>query len=519
MGRKIFIAKAILAVTLLLMGWPANAHGQGVRLRERVQEFRQELQGKRTQGYDVSEAERLMTEAGKARRRGDEQTAEQLFEAAFTALRKAKEVDLNRSEKKSEQQLPGNGEYASPFNLFFKVRSGTNEEDLRFAADNAAVVKAIWITAPWANQHLSFMKNINPELHIAIYHALRGVGRTDPLLEEIEGHEDWFLHCERDPGKRVINERYGNYLMDIGNREYRNFWIERTRKALENNPQVNVLFIDLAAPRLFRKLFYGSWPIEKYSDDNWAQWVTEFLKEIKSAFPQKMVIANSIKPGYSDSKRIFGGKFTGIHYADYVDGLSAETWVYIYGRYRGEDFWRTMLNAYVSKLKQGKWIAVVQHPEKFKDEHNKPIPWDDDRRMFGFASSLLIGSETFGFMERIPGGSAGGKDIVQRHPIFYIPLGEPQERLRDRVDNYLSNGVYTRKYENGLVLVNPGPTKTKTYILSQEMNLVILKGKTIGYKTVKEVVLPPASGAILIFKKKSEDRATKTYYPGEEMVE
>ncbi|MCW3130900.1 MAG: putative glycoside hydrolase family 15 protein [Methanophagales archaeon] len=341
-----------------------------------------------------------------------------------------------------------------------------------------------------SDDKLQFLKEVNPEIHLSIYHNLRAITATDPLLKEgfYDEHQDWFLYCEDDPTEKVRDKKYQNYLADISNEEYRDFWITRTREALEDKPEViDTIFIDVASARLQLRQFYCK--PEKYTDEWWEENIGIFLREIKDAFPDKTIVANSLKPAYSDSKRSLSGNFVGLQYGDYVDGFCAETWTHVWGKYRGETFWRGLLDSYMQKLKQGKWIGVAQHPEKFEDKI-------DQRRMFGFASYLLIKTKDFGFTELwgIPG------EFILKDQIFYIPLRGPKEELKDKVDDYLHNGVYLREYENGLVLVNPSETQTKTYTLRKEMNLVILNEETIKYEATRAVTLPPVSGAILISK-------------------
>lgn len=387
------------------------------------------------------------------------------------------------------------GKFGSPFNLVFKATSKTSEEDLRFAGENAKIIQDVaFVVHPnfgLSDDKIQFLKEVNPEIHLSIYHNLRAITATDPLFKErfYEDHENWFLHCEDDPTEKVRDKTYNNYLADISNEEYREFWITRTREALEDKPEViDVIFLDVASAKLQLIQFYCK--PEKYTNEWWEREIGEFLQEINKVFPDKIVIGNSLKPVYSESQERLTGDYIGLQYANYIDGLAAETWVHYWGKYRGEVFWKDMLNTYITTLKQGTWIGVVQHPEKFGK--------DDQRRMFGFASYLLISTEDLGFTEQ---WGEGPGEYILKDEVYYIPLGQPKEELKDKVDDYLSNNIYLREYQNGLVLVNPSETETQTYTLPQEMNLVVLKGSTIDYQTTKEVSLPPISGAILILKK------------------
>ena len=64
-------------------------------------------------------------------------------------------------------------------------------------------------------------------------------------------------------------------------------------------------------------------------------------------------------------------------------------------------------------------------------------------------------------------------------------IGLPQNRM-----TRLSNGAYTRRFGNGLAVVNPGTT-TVTINLDHAM-------RTLGGRTVTSVTLAPHSGEALV---------------------
>ena len=65
---------------------------QREKIKAKLQEYKQEYQRKKAEGYDVSEVERLAKEAREARQRGDNQKAKEFIIQAVAALENAKKT-------------------------------------------------------------------------------------------------------------------------------------------------------------------------------------------------------------------------------------------------------------------------------------------------------------------------------------------------------------------------------------------------------------------------------------------
>lgn len=94
MSKKSLITIGILVFAALSIGWQDQTQNKPA-LRERFQEFKQELEEKKAQGYNVSEAENLLRQAREARQKGDREKAKRLLKEAFEALERAKPIAVS----------------------------------------------------------------------------------------------------------------------------------------------------------------------------------------------------------------------------------------------------------------------------------------------------------------------------------------------------------------------------------------------------------------------------------------
>ena len=91
MNKKILFAITVLLIVFTSIGWQGQAKDNTI-LKQRFQEFKQEFKEKRTQGYDVSEAENLIRQAKEAHQKGNKKEARRLLKDAFEVLENAQRI-------------------------------------------------------------------------------------------------------------------------------------------------------------------------------------------------------------------------------------------------------------------------------------------------------------------------------------------------------------------------------------------------------------------------------------------
>ncbi|MCX7012335.1 MAG: hypothetical protein NTW86_07195 [Candidatus Sumerlaeota bacterium] len=123
-------------------------------------------------------------------------------------------------------------------------------------------------------------------------------------------------------------------------------------------------------------------------------------------------------------------------------------------------------------------------------------PERDKRERFGYASYLLTVEKggrtlmgTYAFYQ------TDGERHVKVHPIYYYPIGDPAETVKpEDIDRYQVPGTqaYKRQFTNGAVLVNASPDAEATVDLGEDYVDPDTR------QTVREIVLPPATGKVLL---------------------
>ena len=143
----------------------------------------------------------------------------------------------------------------------------------------------------------------------------------------------------------------------------------------------------------------------------------------------------------------------------------------------------------------------------------KNLAADVQSRLFILTSYLLVSNQNV-FLNMID------LDYDQLESIYYYPayeidLGVPLGRYRVN-----DEGIYGRKFEKGMVLVNPSDTESYTYRLDRRYNKVIPVGGGVlqedgtcdGYRSYEpvndEITFPPVSGVVLL------DKLALIRYPG-----
>ena len=134
-------------------------------------------------------------------------------------------------------------------------------------------------------------------------------------------HPDWFL---LDASGKRISESTGYYLMDPGNAEWRQFWLERVEASQTENGWFGV-FLDNVDASLGRVQKHNTVPMRYLTDDAYQAAVEGFLKYIYEGYFKPLG-----RPLYANivSNRGFD---TWNRYLKYLDGAMDEGWAIDWG--------------------------------------------------------------------------------------------------------------------------------------------------------------------------------------------
>ena len=310
--------------------------------------------------------------------------------------------------------------------------------------------------------------------------------------EHINSRENMFCHSDsanRLPETRILTIwnswlMDGTDLVDSAAADAMDHWVNYY--AVTASTQVYLydydgLFIDSAGHMLSEGAVNGVMPWD-YNANTWRDGRYKALSFIKSYLPDKTVIFNGL---HSDNGADSSLSFT--------DGGMWEDFVYNIddGSYKGAKKWLSAIQCLQAHNKSSDLVLVVKKPG---------LVQDTQARIFSVASCLLVSSPHVALAL----ADWSHQRTVQYYPEYEISLGEPRGNYTVRKDS-----LFIRKFDNGLVIVNPLDAASRTFSLpGTYYRIVPVGGGPVGddgfydgalkYEAVSGVVnIPPVSGLIL----------------------
>jgi hypothetical protein len=364
------------------------------------------------------------------------------------------------------------GAAASPAVQHFRysIDSAPEYSDIpRSASRHGFVVLNFYETAK-----LNALKRANPNIKVLLYKelgAMSSYGTTPPFSSGVGyaeadiAHPDWFLL--NTSGKRFT---FGSYswlwAADIGNVGYQNAWAEKVLQELNSDIWDGVFMDDV---NYSIKYHANPSSVAKYPTD--AQYGAAMRSMVANVGPKiraegKLAIANMQWAEFPTATN---------DWLQFLDGAMDEVFIKWGTTYTGIDSisvepgrWTTQLRNVKEAESRGKiTLAVTQTPNG-----------DSATARYGYATALLAGQGHTYFVQ------AGDYTHETWYPEYDYDLGDPTApETKD------SNGIHSRPFTNGLVLVNP---TTSTHIVS-------FGGRYSGsgLTSATAATMPPRSALIL----------------------
>ncbi len=352
----------------------------------------------------------------------------------------------------------------------------------------------------FVNQHYSFLmtpilgENARQSIYgpdLILYRSIQGMWDKSNQFdwEHISANENMFEHHQ---GERIFTI-WDAWLMNTDDMvaaddpDALNHWINYY--ALTASEQIyeygyDGLFIDSASHKLNPAAVSGNMP-DDYDVAEWYTGRVEGLAFIKSYLPDKTVIFNGLhsRAGAEDSLAN-------------TDGGMWETFSFKpgSGEYQGLELWQEAIELTARHSDKGVVLVVKDQPG---------LDNDIQKRVFSVGGYLLVSNENVIFS--MTNSEDQATDLPYYYPEYTLDFGAPLGAYA-----VSENGLYTRTFENGIVLVNPYPDQTLTYELTQPYQqahpvgggVISADGSwegSIEYTTVSgQVELPPLSGMLLI---------------------
>lgn len=324
------------------------------------------------------------------------------------------------------------------------------------------------------------LKRINPQFFMIQYRLGLGLGRTTQVRFGNGWVPEWPAHPQAQwfylwHGQRV-RQSWGWYLMNPDNPSWRAYWVAQVRKQVATTHADGVFMDSTSVPNDFGASTYTP-PLPAYDPPWELQWSREIERWL--AYTEKHIgkpIIVNAGSWVTTRERTDYSNAAGIMVEGFATNLAPADW-------------QLELTRALGLVRKGRVVICQSYPDV----------GDVQGRMFDLASYLLIkGDHTYvNFGEGIQ---------VSWFPEYGIDLGAPVDPPGLRQDQ----GVFVRRYADGLVVANPGDS-TVHYTLPGSMRLVTPVGGgavpdsgqlpsswALQTTPVTTVTLGPRRGAVLL---------------------
>jgi hypothetical protein len=294
----------------------------------------------------------------------------------------------------------------------------------------------------WETVRAAELKAANPNLVVLAYQNLgaitegQGPGGTSSsgvnFSEANTAHPEWFL--KEANGTRIAEEGYSwLWMADIGEASYQQQWTANVIHLLQSGPWDGVMMDDTNTTPKYHVSPQSR--IAKYPTD--AAYQAAVRSMLAYAGPKIQAVGKLAIPNI--------GSWTAYpavakEWLQYVSGGEDEMfvkWSSVPGEgYRSAGDWKAQLEEARSTEAMGKRFLAITQAE----------PTDTRAMRYGWASALLDGNGHTAFLT----GDTTGYNAEAWSSEYEVALGEPTAEATE-----IGAGVWARRFQDGLVLVNP----------------------------------------------------------------
>lgn len=399
-----------------------------------------------------------------------------------------------------------------------QLSPGLSDAQVRFAAKNyEGTQKLLRQDADRIRGHNSNFLVLHYRLGHGLGYRLMegGCNPSGGLIHVIEGNEwvqeypggggeaAWFV--SHSGSSKVLNCDWGWYLMDISNSSWRNYWHGEVLRQLRVNDNDGVFMDSLSVPNYLGAGSYnpGLPAIDEAFEDDWSARIRDWIRWLQAHSVGDYYIVPNVgswitsrdKTDYSDADGVM------------VEGFALEA---DSSPYSLED-WRLQMDRILGLVSQGKAVIGQNYATGAQE------------RMFSLGTYLLVkGERSFINID-------SGED-PEWWPEYDIGIGRHSENAGTSIGNlaYSSDGIYRRRFSNGIVLVNAtnpwdGTANTRTVDLGRSYQLARTSGGgtvpesgskpgEVTYETTNRVTLEPYSAAVLLGSTPSESSGIRVKF-------
>jgi uncharacterized repeat protein (TIGR01451 family) len=313
--------------------------------------------------------------------------------------------------------------------------------------------------------------------------SLYGCGN---ILQE---HPDWILY--NTSGQPLIDERYGNYLINPGVEGVRERAVRRLTEIAATLPAIDGFFFDTL----------GGWPgantagYPTYDSilPAWTGWLNRVAPHVRQTLGKKIIPNIGSKSGlFLNMNR------PAEQWIQQVDGMMFEG-AFVRVNYTNRTYNPTNYRGGTTSYNVSSWQGIVQVLQRYRDKIWVLITyWDRSDSQarwlkYGLASYWLVyRPNVYLYCEDRLDQDYHYIHFVSR-PELYIPLGTPLADYEIIQGTWETGGLFQRRFQYGIVLVNPTENNTYQYITTRSY-------KTWGGELVPantQLSIGPKTGVVL----------------------
>jgi hypothetical protein len=301
---------------------------------------------------------------------------------------------------------------------------------------------------------------------------------------------DWVLRDQH--GNPIIYQLYNTYFLDIGLPQLRQRAIDGFSALAAEFPTIDGFFIDGFAD------WPGSCPryptYESILFPAWDNWVRDVFPVIRQSLRKKVFVNIGARPGL-----VLHGRRPVEQWLPHIDAILIEGAIasvnYSARTYTARPYYVGPNTNYYA----GSWRNTVQCIRDYPNtEWHLILYWDhrDQQRSllrYSLATYWLVYRPNvyLSLEDRLDPSYSHLTSLAQ--PEVWVPLGEPLAPYEIIQGNWNDGGLFQRRFQHGIVLVNPTDNTTYRYTTSQAYKN--WDGQVVAANT--PITIPPKTGVVL----------------------
>ncbi len=305
----------------------------------------------------------------------------------------------------------------------------------------------------------------------------------------LQEHPDWILY--NTSGQPIIDQRYGNYLINPGVEGVREQAVRRLTEIAATLPAIDGFFFDTL----------GGWPgantwgYPTYDSilPAWTGWLNRVAPHVRQTLGKKIIPNIGSKSGlFLNMSR------PAEQWIQQVDGMMFEG-AFVRVDYNNHTYNPTNYRGGTTSYNVSSWQGIVQVLQRYPDKIWVLIAYWDGRDSqarwlkYGLASYWLVyRPNIYLYCEDRLDESYNYLHFVSR-PELYIPLGTPLAGYEIIQGTWENGGLFQRRFQYGIVLVNP--TENDTYQYTTTRRYKTWGGELVPANT--PLSIEPKTGVVL----------------------